>query len=401
MEQIVVVGASLAGLRAVEALRRRGYQGRVTWLGDEPHEPYDRPPLSKEMLRAERVPAKTPLSREGIGALNADLRLGTRATGLDLVRRRVSSSAGEFPFDGLVIATGARARTLKGAQGLGGVHVVRTLEDSLGLRAALHARPARVAVIGAGFIGAEVASSARALGLEVTLIEGLDVPLSGVLGERMGKVCAGLHGAHGVELRTGVSVRSVEGRERVERVLLSDGSALEAQVVVVGIGVVPNTEWLAGSGIAIEDGVVCDAACNALHVDGRPVPGVVAAGDVARFFNPLYDESMRVEHWTHAVEQAEHAAQTLLSGPTPFETAPVFWSDQYGIKIQFAGRARPDDALHVCHGTPDERRFVALYGRAGRLVAALTFRRPAQLIKLRKLIRERAEFEAVVAAMPA
>jgi NADPH-dependent 2,4-dienoyl-CoA reductase/sulfur reductase-like enzyme len=397
MRRIVVVGASLAGVRAVEALRRKGFTGEITWLGAEPHAPYDRPPLSKEVLRGEWEPARLALRKESYDALGVDLRLSTRASGLDLAGRCVLVDGEALPFDGLVIATGARARTLPSAQGLGGVHVLRTLEDGLNLRDALRSKP-RVAVIGAGFIGAEVVSSARTLGLDVTVIEALPVPLSPVLGERMGQVCAELHRAHGVTLKTGVGVSGLEGEGRVERVRLLDGTCVEAEVVVVGIGVIPNTDWLQGSGLDITDGVACDATCTALRSDGSRVQGIVAAGDVARFFNPLYGESMRVEHFTHAVEQAEHAVDTLLGAEKPFETAPLFWSDQYGIKIQFAGRARPGDALHVCHGTPEERRFVALYGREGRLVGALTFRRPAQLIKYRGLIEQRAAFDEVVAA---
>ncbi len=395
MQRIVVVGASLAGLRAVEALRRSGFDHEIVWIGEEAHLPYDRPPLSKEVLRGEWDASQLALRKQGLDGLDVQLKLGTRATGLDVLQRIVRVGAEQIAFDGLVIATGARARRLPDTDRLKGVHVIRTLEDSLALRAELANRP-KVAVIGAGFIGAEAASSARSLGLDVTLIEALPVPLGRVLGYRMGQVCAALHRDQGVDLRTGVGVKELVGDTQVRRVRLNDGSEVEADVVIVGIGVLPNVEWLRDSGALVADGVECDAACNVLDLNRIAIPGVVAAGDVARFFNPLYDESMRVEHWTHSVEQAEHAVATLLGTPRPFETAPVFWSDQYGLKIQFAGRSHPDDTIHVCHGSVEERRFVALYGRAGRLVGALTFRRPAQLIKYRGLIQARASFAQAV-----
>jgi len=396
MQRIVVVGASLAGLRAVEALRRQQFAGEILWIGDERHEPYDRPPLSKEVLRGERAPEQTALRKQGLAELNVEWRLGTRATALDVRRRALLLGHESIAFDGLVIATGARARNLPGAERLPGVHVVRTLEDSTALRDALAKKP-KVAVIGAGFIGAEAASSARSLGLDVTVIEALPVPLARVLGEPMGEVCAALHRDHGVALRTGVGVKGLLGSDRVRGVELNDGSVVDADVVIVGIGVTPNTEWLRDSGVLVGDGVECDATCTVLAADRSPLDGIVAAGDVARFVNPLYEESMRVEHWTHAGEQAEHAVDTLLGRPKPFETAPVFWSDQYGLKIQFAGRSRPDDRIHVCHGSLEERRFVTLYGRAGRLVGVLAFKRPALLIKYRALIEARASFDEAVA----
>jgi 3-phenylpropionate/trans-cinnamate dioxygenase ferredoxin reductase subunit len=395
MKRVLVVGASLGGLRTVEALRRLGYAGEIVWIGDEAQAPYDRPPLSKEILRGAWEPEKTTLRKDGLAALDVQLRQG-HAEGLDLARRELTLGSERIGFDGLVIATGARPRRLPGTEGLSGVHVLRTLDDALAIRAALAEAP-KLAVIGAGFIGAEVASSARSLGLDVTVIEALQVPLSRQLGERMGAVCAALHEANGVALRSGVGVAKLEGEGRVTGVRLTDGSLVEANLVVVGIGVLPNVEWLAGSGVFIGDGVECDEACRVLDAEGVARPDVVAVGDVARFYNPLFEERMRIEHWTHTVEQAEHAARTLLGDPRPFATAPLFWSDQYGIKIQFAGRAREGDALHIGHGSLEEKRFVALYGRAGLLVGALAFKRPAQLVKYRGLIEARTPFAEAVA----
>ena len=221
-----------------------------------------------------------------------------------------------------------------------------------------------MAVVGAGFIGAEVAATARERGLEVTVIEALPVPLGRVLGTEIGTVCADVHRDHGVDLRLGVGVDGFGGHGRVERVNLSDGTSVDADVVVVGIGVVPNTEWLEGSGLTLDNGVVCDETCLA-------APGIAAAGDVARWPNPLFGETMRVEHWDNAIAQGQHAALRLLQADDeaqPYAPVPWFWSDQYDRKIQLAGRAAPDDEVRIITGSTEERRFAALYGRAGRLV---------------------------------
>jgi NADPH-dependent 2,4-dienoyl-CoA reductase/sulfur reductase-like enzyme len=391
---IVVVGASLAGLRAVEALRRRGYEGRLVLVGAETHRPYDRPPLSKEVLAGAREPDQIALAKpEAFEALELDLRLGVRATGLDLGARTVALEDGEcLAFDGLLVATGATPRTLPGTPALAGVHTLRTLDDCLALRAELDRGP-RVAVVGAGFIGAEVASTCRGRGLDVTLIETLPAPMAATLGTEVGALCAAVHRDRGVDLRCGVRVEALEGGDRVERVRLGDGTTVAADVVVVGIGVVPETRWLESSGLSLEDGLVCDASLAA-------APGVVAAGDVARWTNPLFGESMRVEHWTNAVEQGEAAAERLLatSGEAkPFAAVPFVWSDQYDLKIQSAGWTRPDDEVHIAHGSLGERRFVALYGRKGRLTGALAFNRGRFLMGYRRLIRDGASWERALA----
>jgi NADPH-dependent 2,4-dienoyl-CoA reductase/sulfur reductase-like enzyme len=272
------------------------------------------------------------------------------------------------------------------------MHVLRTLDDCLAIRAGLESG-ARVAVIGAGFIGAEVAASARERGLDVTLIEALPVPLVRGLGPAMGAACARLHTAHGVSLRCGVTVDSVEGSERVERLQLSDGTSVDADLVVVGVGVAPETGWLESSGLGLSDGVVCDATCAA------SAPGVYAAGDVARWYNPLFEERMRVEHWTNAAEQGVAAARSVLTGPAgaqPFAPVPFFWSDQYETKIQFVGRSRPDDEVRVVHGSVEDGRFVALYGRAGRLVGALAFSWPRLLMQYRGLLSRSATWDEAV-----
>ena len=396
---VTVVGASLAGLRAAETLRRDGFDGPVTLIGDEAHEPYDRPPLSKQVLAGDWEPDRIALTpSDKLADLDLDLRLGATAAGFDLASRTLRITGGEtsgqngaetMEVDALLIATGARCRTL--GEPREGVHVLRSLDDCLALRADFDAAPDRVVVVGAGFIGAEVAATARTRGLDVTVVEALTAPLIRVLGPEMGEVCAAVHRDHGVDLRTGVGVEGFDGAGRVERVRLTDGSAVNASVVVVGIGVVPNTEWLEGSGLALDDGVVCDAA-------GLAAPGVAAAGDVARWPNRRFGEVMRVEHWDNAAAQGAHSARALLGAAEPYEPVPWFWSDQYDRKIQLAGHVRPDDEVRVVAGSVAERRFAALYGRGGRLMGALGFNRPRHVMRYRAMIEQGAAFEEALAA---
>ena len=394
MRSVTIVGASLAGLRAAETLRHEGFDGDVTLIGAEDHLPYDRPPLSKQVLAGKWEPERTALATpDKMVELGVDARLGVRAVSFDLATRRLTLQTGEtLVVDGLLAATGARCRTLPGTEGLGGVHVLRSLDDCLALRNDFDAVPGRVVVVGAGFIGAEVAATARTRGLEVTMVEALPTPLSRVLGDEMGSVCAAVHRDHGVDLRTGVGVDGLEGEGRVARVLLSDGSAVDADVVVVGIGVIPNTEWLVGSGLTVDNGLLCDASCLAAE-------RVVGAGDIARWPNELFGEVMRVEHWDNAAAQGAHAARRLLSADAgPFAPVPWFWSDQYDRKIQLAGRVRPDDEVRVVAGSVEERRFAALYGRAGRLMGVLGFNRPRHVMRYRGLIEQRASFDEALAA---
>ena len=391
---VTIVGASLAGLNAAEALRREGFDGRITLMGAENHLPYDRPPLSKQVLAGDWEPGRAALTDpEELEEDGIEARLGVRAAALDLDARELTLHTGEtVGFDGLVIATGARCRTMPGTEGIGGVHVLRSLDDCLALRADFEAMPQRVVVVGAGFIGAEVAATARGRGLDVTMVEALPTPLSRVLGDEMGEVCAEVHRDHGVDLRTAVGVERISGDGRVERVTLSDGSMIDADVVVVGIGVIPNTEWLDGSGLEVDDGVMCDASCLAAD-------RVTAAGDVARWPNELFGETMRVEHWDNAAQQGAHAARRLLDAAVgPFTPVPWFWSDQYDRKIQLAGRVRGDDEVRVVTGSVDERRFAAVYGREGRIVGVLGFNRPRHVMRYRALIEHRASFDEALAA---
>ena len=394
-DSVTIVGASLAGLRSAETLRRDGFGGRISLIGDEPHQPYDRPPLSKQVLAGDWEPERALLTpAEKLEPLGLDLRLGVRATGLDVAARELEVDGVAEPFDGLLIATGARCRTLPGTGSPVGVHTLRTLDDCLAIRAALDDGARRMVVIGAGFIGAEVASVAVGRGTSVTLVEALPAPFARVLGQEMGAVVADVHVANGVDLRCGVGVSSVAGEPGAMTVAMADGSDVYADLVVVGIGVVPNTEWLEGSGLTLDDGVVCDPTCLA-------APNVVAAGDVARWTDPRTGESMRVEHWDNAVEQGRHAARRLLATDEEaevFAPVPWFWSDQYDRKIQLAGRPHPDDEVRVVDGSTDERRFAAFYGRRGQLTAVLGMNRPRQVMQGRGLLEQGVGWDDALAA---
>lgn len=398
MGTTLVVGASLAGIHAARTLRLGGHDGPIVVVDADPDAPYDKPPLSKQILAGSLEPDRIVLPAIGEG-LDLDLRLGLRAVSLDLGERVVGFDDGRGPvahaFDQLVIATGASARRLPGTEHIKGVHVLRTLHDALALRAELDAGPSRVVVIGAGFIGAEVAATCRGRGLDVTVVEALDVPLERILGVEMGRVCARVHEQNGVDLRLGCGVEridtvEVEGAARVVGVTLTDGSSIPAEVVVVGIGVRLNVDWLEGSGLDVDDGVVCDASL-------RAAPGVVAAGDLARYPSARFGRPLRIEHWETAIQSGESAARTLLADRAG-ETAPVhdpvpwFWSDQYDRKIQLAGRPSPDDECVVVHGSTDDLRFVALYGNGDTLTGVLGMNRPRHVVQLRMAMEEGVSF---------
>ncbi|MEU1013378.1 FAD-dependent oxidoreductase [Streptomyces sp. NPDC005890] len=389
MRTVTIVGASLAGLYAARELRAQGFDGRLVLIGEERHHPYDRPPLSKDFLigRAEESGLALTDADETAG-LHAEWLLGVRARGLDARGRTVLLDDGRtVSTDGVVIATGAAARRLPG-DSLAGVHTLRTLDDARVLRAGLTQGPRRVVVIGGGFIGAETASSCARLGHEVTVVEAAPLPLVPQLGPRMASVCAALHRRGGVELVTGTGVAALRGAATVTGVDLSDGRTLSADVVIVGIGAVPNTAWLLGSTLAVHDGVLCDDGCV------TPLPQVVAVGDVARV------GGARAEHWTSATEQPRVAVTNLLAGHTRATARPLpyFWSDQYDSRIQFAGRYREGDTVHVTEGeitdegAPGESGFLTRYERDGRTVAVLGVDRPRAFMRARREL-QRAEGE--------
>ncbi len=401
LDRVIVVGASLAGLRAAETLRQHDVAASIVVVGDEVHRPYDRPPLSKKLLSGEWEPDRIQLRQPDVfDDLDVEWRLGAAAGKLDLSTRELTLADGSvLGFDGLVIATGARPRRLAGQDAFDHVHELRTLDDSLRLRDEIAPGGRRVVVIGAGFIGLEAAATAKKLGNDVVVLEGASAPLIRGLGAEMGEAIADLHRVNGVEVRCGVLIEGLTA----EGVHLVGGEIVPADAIVVGIGVTPNTHWLEGSGLRLRDGVVCDANLNALGVSGGAVPGVFAAGDVARWPNGLFDEEMRVEHWTNAAEQGAHVATNLrhLAAGEPFEPyepLPFFWSDQFEHRIQFLGRAAPDDEVQVVAGSVADAKFLALFGRDGRLHGALGVNAPRWVMPTRKLFLDRASWDEAVAA---
>jgi NADPH-dependent 2,4-dienoyl-CoA reductase/sulfur reductase-like enzyme len=379
--EIVIVGASLAGLRAAEALRDQGFRGSLTLIGDEPHEPYDRPPLSKQVLKG-WVPADhTKLPR--MRAIEADWRLGVAATGLDRANRQVLLATGEKVFyNRLLIATGVRARPWFNPveAALNGVFTLRTCADAARLQAALQAHPRRVLIVGAGFIGSEMASVCCDLGLPVTVAERADAPLVGALGGVIGDIAAKMQRDAGVDLRTGVSVQALEGDtdRHVRRARLSDGTVLDVDVVVASLGSIRNVEWLEGARLATGFwGVACDAGCRAFDINGVVTDNIFVAGDVARAPHVLYDyQFLSLEHWDNAVFGAEVAANNMINletGRRPHLPLPSFWSGQFGVNIKGVGVCSFGDEIVFTQGSPEDHRFAAAYGRRGRIVGAVTF----------------------------
>lgn len=380
----VIVGASLAGGRAAETLRAEGFDGRIVLVGAEPERPYERPPLSKEFLRGELPEEKLYLRPAAYYAeQRIELCLGVRALRLRPHEPVIELSDGAaLRYDRLLIATGATPRRLRvpGSE-LPGIYYLRTLGDAATLGVILRQRP-RLVVVGAGFIGAEVAASARVLGCDVAVLEMLPVPLGKVLGEEVGRVYAALHAAHGVDLRTGEEVAAFRGAGRVEEVVTASGAVLPCDLVVVGVGVVPDVGWLDDAGVAIENGVVVDELCATSR------PDVYAAGDVANWPHPLFGERLRVEHYDNAQEQGAAAARSMLGRGTPYGPVPFFWSDQYDATLQYVGHAGPGDAV-VFRGDPRSEAWVAYYLREGRLRAALGLNRARDIALARRLIAAR------------
>jgi NADPH-dependent 2,4-dienoyl-CoA reductase/sulfur reductase-like enzyme len=383
LDHVAVVGASLAGLRTVEALRREGYEGRISVIGAEEELPYDRPPLSKQFLVDDWGEDKLALARDGVDELKAEWKLGLPATSLDCEERELTLADGStVRADAIVLATGTHARRLPFGRDLEGVLELRNLSDARALRAALESAP-RVVVVGAGFIGMEVAASCRQKGLEVTVVEPLPAPLIRGLGPVLGERVARRHREAGVDFRLGAGVEGFEGEGHVTGVLLSSGETLAAEVVIVGVGAAPATEWLEGSGLEIDNGVLCDAN----GATGQE--GIYALGDCARWINPRYPERPRFEHWTSAVEQSSVVATRIVHGEAEaFAPIPYVWTDQFDLRVAIAGEIQEGDDMHVCLGSLDDDRFLALFGREGKLVAVVGFKRPRQLNGLRRKMSE-------------
>ncbi|MGI5182083.1 FAD-dependent oxidoreductase [Dactylosporangium sp. CA-152071] len=421
--RIVVVGASLAGLRAAEALREEGFTGSLTLIDGESCEPYDRPPLSKQALSGQVAPDATALPRPD---LDASWRLGVNAIGLDLAARRVQLDDGSsVPFDRLLITTGVRARSWHDPveAALDGMFVLRTRDDAVRLHerlaflapygAAAHLSEAvpgpleprdagptpRVLVIGAGFTGSEIASTCRSMGLDVIVAEAAATPLAGALGGVIGAVAAEVQREHGVDLRCGITVESIEGDAdgRVRRARFSDGTVADVAVVVAALGGVRNIEWLRDSGLAVgEWGVACDAGCRAFDANGLVLDDIFVAGDVARAPNAMFGyQFLALEHWANAVSQAEVAAHNMVSDESdrwPHLHMPSFWSLQFGINIKAVGVPTFSDEVVVTQGSVADRRFAAAYGYKGRLTGAVTFNHGKWLPFYARLIEQAAPF---------
>lgn len=370
---VLVVGASASGLTTVEALRRKEYTGRITVLGAEPHAPYDRPPLSKQILSGAWEPGRAALrTEEVLATLDAEFMLGDPAVALDPATRTVRTESGrDLRADAIVIATGVRPRRLPGQDGLTGVHVLRTLDDALALRQDLLAG-SRLVVVGEGVLGAEIAATARTLGLDVTLAGPLSGPLALQVGPLVSGLLAELHRERGVRLRLGNGVVGLTDDEsRVSGVQLSTGEVLPADVVVVAIGASPATEWLADSGLPLDNGVVCDSRCRAAE-------GIYAVGDVARWQHEQFGQLIRLENRTNATEQAMAVAGAILGVDEPYLPVPYFWTDQFDAKLQVHGFLPADAEVDVVEGDVAARRFVARYRSGGRVTGVLGWNMPKQ-----------------------
>jgi 3-phenylpropionate/trans-cinnamate dioxygenase ferredoxin reductase component len=395
VSRLVVVGASLAGLRAAQGARAAGFDGELIVVGDEVHPPYTRPPLSKELLTTPEHTVDDHVFPAG--DLEVTWRLGERATALDTAARTVTVGDEAIGYDRLIVATGCRARlwTGPGAE-LAGVHTIRDVGDALALRDAL-SRGKRLLIVGAGFIGCEVAASARSLGVEVTLCDIAPLPMP-ALGELVGRRVVDLQRDHGVDLRLGVGITALTGEQHVTGVELADGTRLEAEVVLVALGALPNVEWLAGSGLTVAGGLVCDATLSA-------APDVLAAGDIVAWPHPLTDDGpIRVEHWTNAAEQGTLAGRNATLDPAerqPYTGVPSFWSDQYDVKIQAVGLPRRAHTTRVVEQTADGARWVAIGERDGRVVSAVAFNGARRLPFYRRAVGDLMAVDTLVEAVQA
>lgn len=395
LDRVIVVGGSVAGMRAVETLRLEGFAGEVVLVCGEAHLPYDRPPLTKQILTGELSAAQLYYRDRDWFERNAvELCVGTAASALDVQSGRVKVGARSLPFDGLVIATGARPRRLPHPATMAGIYTLRTIEDALAIREQM-LPGVRMIIIGAGFIGSEVASSAASCGVQVTILEVAESAMARAVGPQLGRVLRALHDEFGVSTVCNARVTGFGGRDRVESVNLADGWELPADIVVVGIGISPNTEWLAGSGLTVDNGLVCDENLNAGPAD------IFAAGDVVAWPNAWWGDMMRGEQWLVAAEQGKHAARNLLAGPghvTRFSTVPYFWSDQYGCRIQAAGRTDRGELITLA-GEALQRPYVGAFRYQGQLTGVVAINAPKAFAALRQSLEKQRSFDAAVASI--
>ena len=393
---VLVVGAGLAGLRTAERLRRLGHAGPITMVGSERIHPYDRPPLSKALLTQPDEPGATLLrSEDAYDELDLDLRLGRSAIRLDPESREVHLDDGSrLKYDELVIATGSAPRTISAWSGRTGVHVLRTFEDCLALRRDL-ATSEHATVVGGGVLGCEIAASARSLGLSVHLVEAQPQLLVRVVGAQIGAAVARLHERHGAVLHLGATVERLNGDTRVSGVVLDDGTQIRTDVLVVAVGASPDTRWLESSGLAVDDGVLCD------RTGAASLPHVWAVGDVARMPAANGEGTVRLEHWTAAGDTAARVAANIVADePEPLTEVPYFWSDQYDVRIQCLGLPRPDDRLTVVSGDLGEGPVLGVFDSDGRVTAAVGIGLPAQLARCRKAVADRMRLPELLEQSP-
>ncbi len=387
--QLIIIGGGLAGHAAALSARHNGYGGRITILAEESSIPYERPPLSKAVLQGKKDPAE--LAFQPNGDYSGDeitVLTNARAQEVDVRERRIKVSNGDtLAFDDLLIATGARPITLESPGfDLDGVHYLRTIEDARQIQGDLESAES-VVVIGAGFIGSEAAASARTLGKSVTLVDMADAPMSAAFHPDIASVCAAIHEDQGVELRMNAKVTELRGSGRVQQAVLDDGSTIDCDMVIVGVGVHPNVELFEGSGVEIDNGILTDEYCR------TSVPGVYAAGDVANWWHPELKQRLRVEHFDNAGSQGTYVGQVIAgAAEEPFAPVPYFWSDQYDTNIQYAGVAS-DDSEVIIRGKPEERSITAFYLDNGAICAAVTINNAREFRSCRRLVAARAEID--------
>jgi 3-phenylpropionate/trans-cinnamate dioxygenase ferredoxin reductase component len=392
-----IVGASLAGAKAAETLRSEGFGGKIVLIGEEPVRPYERPPLSKHYLRGEELRQEHQLFVHDEGYYEGhdiDLRLSTQATSMNLVEHTVELGSGErIVYDALLLTTGASTRHLRipGAD-LEGVYYLRSLTDAENLQKAIR-QAQRVVVIGAGWIGCEVAASVRQMGTDVAMVETAELPLERVLGAELGRFYRDVHADAGVELHLGVGVMELRGGARVEQVVLADGTVLDADAVAVGVGVIPRAELAQAAGLKVDNGILTDA-----HL-ATDTPGIFAAGDVANAWHPLLGQHLRLEHWSSALNQGPAAARNMLGISTVYERVPFFFSDQYDVGMEYAGYASGSDQV-VLRGEPSSRKFMAFWLCDSVLAAGMHVNTWGAIDPIQALIAAKCPLDPAVLANP-
>lgn len=385
----VIVGAGIAGNAAAETLRKQGFEGEVHLVGAEPHRPYDRPPLSKEFLSGSKEQDKLFFKPEDFYAEHSiQLHLGTEATALDPTSKTLTlADSASLHFDKLLLATGSRVRTLPipGSE-LEGIHYLRTIDDSQAIAQSMNSA-SRVVIVGAGFIGSEVAAVCKTAGLEVTVLEIQPQPMAHILGEEMGAIYANLHTSRGIDLRLQEGISGIRGSSRAEQVITDQGNAIDCDFVVIGVGIAPDTTLAESAGLEVDRGILVDEHCQTSH------PDIYAAGDVANWFHPGLGHRLRVEHWDNALNQGAAAAKSMLGAPEPYSPTLYFWSDQYDLNIQYLGHATEWDEIAV-RGNPDEEKFTAFYLKDGSVHGALVVNNFRDIRPTRTLIGQKTPITA-------